>query len=327
MNSNPLVSIVIPVYNRESLVSETLDSIQAQTYTQWECILVDDGSTDNTMHILRSYAKTDPRFKIYQRPDNYLPGSGGARNYGFSLAKGEYFQWFDSDDIMLPKHLELKVNAFLTDSTLDIVFCDCAHFKDNTSNIVDYWKVETENIFEDHLTDKISIQTSLGMFKKSFLDKHNMYFIEDILIQDDWEYYCRILIEEPNYTSLHKSLILYRLHDVQKIRTYTKKMGYSFFKANKKVYALAKSKNKINANVRIFFAKNLIKHTKKFRRRGYFFLPFKIFSFLNRVVVPHFRFSFHNWLKLHLSFYLFMLFKAGYSFGTRYYMRIENLKS
>ena len=96
----PLVSIIIPVYNRETLISETLNSIEQQTYTKWECILVDDCSKDNTPAILKSYANKDTRFKYHERPTNRQKGANACRNYGFELCESTYVNWFDSDALM-----------------------------------------------------------------------------------------------------------------------------------------------------------------------------------------------------------------------------------
>ena len=79
---NATVSIIIPTYNRAHLICETLDSVIAQTYTDWECIVVDDGSNDTTVEIIAEYCKKDNRFQYYQRPQNRLQGGNAARNFG-----------------------------------------------------------------------------------------------------------------------------------------------------------------------------------------------------------------------------------------------------
>jgi glycosyltransferase involved in cell wall biosynthesis len=106
MKSKPLVSIIIPTYNRAHLISETLDSVLAQTYKNWECIIVDDGSNDNTDEVVSEYVKKNNRFKFYHRPDEHLPGGNGARNYGFKMSKGEYVNWLD-DDLFTDSKTEL----------------------------------------------------------------------------------------------------------------------------------------------------------------------------------------------------------------------------
>src|SRR5690606_30981203 len=108
--SGPLVSIIIPTFNRAHLIGETLDSVIAQTYQNWECIVVDDGSTDDTAKVMEAYTAKDSRIQYHHRPPEHKPGGNGARNYGFKMSRGEYVNWFDSDDIMLPDFLEFKVN-------------------------------------------------------------------------------------------------------------------------------------------------------------------------------------------------------------------------
>lgn len=112
MSSSDLVSIIIPTYNRAHLISETLDSIKAQTYTDWECIVVDDGSHDGTEHLLEYYAKNDSRFKYYKSPSSKPKGANACRNFGFEVSSGVFIQWFDSDDFMFEAFLEIKINAF-----------------------------------------------------------------------------------------------------------------------------------------------------------------------------------------------------------------------
>lgn len=100
MSKQPLVSIIIPTYNRAHLIGETLDSVLAQTYQNWECIVVDDGSTDGTDTLLTTYRAKDSRFQYHHRPKERLPGGNAARNYGFEVSKGEYIIFLDSDDLL-----------------------------------------------------------------------------------------------------------------------------------------------------------------------------------------------------------------------------------
>ncbi|EOZ93760.1 Putative N-acetylgalactosaminyl-diphosphoundecaprenol glucuronosyltransferase [Indibacter alkaliphilus LW1] len=93
---------------------ETLDSVLSQTYTHWECIIVDDHSTDHSWKILEEYAKKDSRVKVFKRPDDRTKGGSVARNYAFELSKGEFIQWLDSDDIIHPIKIENQLQDLLS---------------------------------------------------------------------------------------------------------------------------------------------------------------------------------------------------------------------
>ncbi len=122
-----LVSIIIATYNRATLIENTLNSIASQTYQNFECIIIDDGSTDNTASIVNQIVRSDRRFNYIVRPDTVKKGANYSRNYGFSLSKGEYIKFFDSDDIMLPDHIADCVTA-LEQGNYDFVVADCINF-------------------------------------------------------------------------------------------------------------------------------------------------------------------------------------------------------
>ena len=111
---NPLLSIIIPTYNRAHLIGETLDSVLGQTYKNWECIIVDDGSTDKTPEVIANYIQKDSRFQFYNRPSDRPKGANACRNFGYEISTGKYVKWFDSDDIMHPEFLEKQINVLKT---------------------------------------------------------------------------------------------------------------------------------------------------------------------------------------------------------------------
>lgn len=113
-----LISIIIPVYNVEAYLEETLTSVYAQTYNNWECIIVNDGSTDNSLSIAKQWAEKDHRFKVFSQEN---AGASTARNYGIDLAKGEYIAFLDSDDVWSPIHLETSINQLLQHK-VDLVY-------------------------------------------------------------------------------------------------------------------------------------------------------------------------------------------------------------
>ena len=95
----PRISIVIPVFNAETHLRECLDSVRAQTFADWECICVDDGSTDGSPSVLAQYATSDPRIRVVRREHS---NAGAARNAGMELARGEFLQFLDADDVFSP---------------------------------------------------------------------------------------------------------------------------------------------------------------------------------------------------------------------------------
>lgn len=103
VNTLPMVSIVIPVYNCEKFVGRCLDSIVRQTYPDWECIVIDDGSKDKSGEVCDGYALQDKRFRVVHKPNG---GVGAARNDGIDLASGKYITFVDADDFIAPEYIE-----------------------------------------------------------------------------------------------------------------------------------------------------------------------------------------------------------------------------
>lgn len=123
--SQPLVSVVVPSYNYGHLVRETLDSLAAQTYAAWECVVVDDGSTDDTEAVVKAYAETEPRVR-YVRQENARQAA--ARNNGIRHSSGDYFQFLDADDLIEPRKFERQVEYLEGHPDVDIVYSGVRYF-------------------------------------------------------------------------------------------------------------------------------------------------------------------------------------------------------
>lgn len=128
MTPSPIISIIVPIYNTEKYIRKCLDSILAQTHTNWEAILIDDGSPDNCGMICDEYAQKDKRFKVIHQENG---GVVKARNKGIKIASGTYLAFVDSDDYIEPTMLE-EMLLSATKQGLDIVWCDAMGiFKNN----------------------------------------------------------------------------------------------------------------------------------------------------------------------------------------------------
>lgn len=121
----PLVSIIVPVYNAEKYIRECLDSIMAQTYTNLECLIIQDGSTDNSMEICREYVRVDARIRLFEQENR---GLSAARNRGLDNMRGEYLTFVDADDCLSKNFLEITMRMMM-ENAADIVVVDDKKFK------------------------------------------------------------------------------------------------------------------------------------------------------------------------------------------------------
>ena len=206
----PLVSIIIPTYNRAHLIGETLDSVLAQTYTNWECIMVDDGSTDDTAEVINVYMKRDSRFHYEYRPKERLRGGNAARNYGFEICNGDFVNWFDSDDVMFPKKIESKMNLILN-SDFDFVVCKGAIYERLPLLELSPWPLHLNgNVLLNHIRGRISFGTNGPLFKKDFLRNNPLLFDEILTDRQEWEFFNRLLIKHPRIAIYESPLYYYR---------------------------------------------------------------------------------------------------------------------
>ncbi len=202
----------MPIYNRANLIKETLISIKAQTYTNWECIIVDDASTDNTVEITKELIKKDARFQFYQRPLEVVKGPSACRNFAITKSKGDYIQFFDSDDIMHPHHLLKKREAIAEN---DFVVCKLLEFRgsfeeelynQNTNEDI----IMPKNFFVDFTTGKFPMMMVAPMWKKSSIAPY-LPIREDLHILEDHELYARALFETKTCSIINECLVYYRI--------------------------------------------------------------------------------------------------------------------
>ena len=125
----PAVSVIIPSHNLKAYLPATLDSVISQTFADWECIIVDDASSDGSPAVAEEYGRKDARFRTIVLPQN--AGVSVARNTGLLQAKGEYVLFLDADDLITPTYMEAAVSAFSKDPALSVVYGRAERFGDS----------------------------------------------------------------------------------------------------------------------------------------------------------------------------------------------------
>ena len=139
----PLVSIIIPIYNRADLIVETLQSVIAQTYENWECIVVDDGSSDNSFDVIQNFSEKDKRIRADTRVRE-PKGAPTCRNIGMKMSKGEFIIFLDSDDLMADFCLERRLALFKKHQDADFLVFQSLLFEKEIKDKNLLWNVDTE---------------------------------------------------------------------------------------------------------------------------------------------------------------------------------------
>ena len=317
----PLVSLIIPVYNRAEVIAKTLNSIIVQSYTNWECIIVDDGSTDTTINVVQAFVKKDIRFKLFERPSHLLRGGNAARNYGFSKSSGEFINWFDSDDIMTEDHLKEKVDYLTSHKEIDFVVCKYQNF--NESIFDDGWVSMFEkagDLFENYISGALTILMITPMWKRSLLLKYDL-FDEKIYQHQDLDCYSRILDKEKNIGFVDKVLIFVRENN-ESITIKNKKRNYhidSYLEVKTKQLQLDSVKN--SARIQEVLLYQVIKVFLYLIRTREFYKAKRVYLFIEE------NFSLK---KFHLSVYRFKIYYYSIKFfncGDNRLKMILNLKN
>ncbi|MFC0343540.1 glycosyltransferase family 2 protein [Epilithonimonas hispanica] len=208
---NHLVSIIIPNFNRATLIKETLDSIASQTYPNWECIIVDDGSTDDSIKVINQYAERDSRFKLFMRPKDYPKGANSCRNIGIKKAVGNYIIFFDSDDLMTPNHVEEKLKL-IQSGDFDFAITKTEYFN-NPENInpINYRNLFTHPITADSFIQKKINWLTLDPIIKAEISK-SIYFTENNKSAEEYNYFVKLVLKTEKATVKNIALSLRRNH-------------------------------------------------------------------------------------------------------------------
>ncbi|QNL51598.1 glycosyltransferase family 2 protein [Olivibacter sp. SDN3] len=267
------VSIIIPVYNSEVYIQDTLQSILAQRYQHWECLCVDDGSTDSSLALLRSFALKDKRINVVSRPDHLPKGGNSCRNYGFSKTSGEFVQWFDSDDLMHPEMLSAKVEQLQRYEDYNYVICRTAYFYDDRIDERSFYDqhLDTDNIYVDYLTFKTKFFTPGPLFRRDFLHPMEL-FNQGLKRHQEKEFFFRVVLRDKRYRIVDEAFILRRMHHDQLSENVNRSADKSKFEFvanvfNYENFVLSQVRDR---SVTIYFKDFFFKYIRRFVREGNF---------------------------------------------------------
>lgn len=203
------VSIIIPIYNVEENLSECLDSVINQTLKDIEIICINDGSTDNSLAILNSYAQKDNRIVVINKKNE---GVSKARNYGLNTAQGEYVMFLDADDYYTLDACEKAYNAVIQNNT-DIGVFGFARLNNNKIETSWHSKEITKICKGNYKTDLYSFQEMIWhkIYRKSFLDKYNIRFLTDLKTGEDSVFAYTTFFNNASFTFIDGDFYIYRL--------------------------------------------------------------------------------------------------------------------
>tara|TARA_Y100000815_G_scaffold273217_1_gene303917 strand:+ start:15371 stop:16240 length:870 start_codon:yes stop_codon:yes gene_type:complete len=213
-----MVSVIITCYNQENTIADALISIRRQTYSNFECIVVDDGSSDNSVSIIESIIKEDKRFFLVKQPTN--KGVAAARNLGIENSKGDFIQFLDGDDYLEAEKLSISHSCYQNSLSerkfFDIIFCDFKMLIDNNGLFERaFCKLNGNTLnFQNVLfkwDEGFAIPIHTGFLRRAFIG--DLRFDEDLRSKEDWLFWIRLFKRNPKIYFIDDVLAVYRRHN------------------------------------------------------------------------------------------------------------------
>jgi len=204
-------SIVVPAYNAEATLRETLDAVAAQTFDEWECIVVDDGSTDSTATIAESFAATDPRFRVLAQENR---GTGGAYNTGVAAASGEWVTICSADDLLLDAHLATMSHSIDAHPAHDIYSCNGYYLRADGSRELVYPLGTAERSWPIEEVFSACFFSVGACYRRGLFDEVGGY--AENIFGEDYDFWLRAMSQGATHYFVAEPLALHRVSATQK---------------------------------------------------------------------------------------------------------------
>lgn len=200
----PAVSVIMPAYNMERFIDQAIRSVMDQTMTDWELLVIDDGSTDDTCAIVERLACQDCRIRLYRNPENL--GVAKTRNRGFELSRGEYVALLDSDDLWLPEKLEKQL-ALAKRTGAELVYCSYAIVDAGLEKVREDYLVPERADFETLLKENV-IGCSTVLLRRELTRDHRF---EPAYLHEDYVLWLELLRQGYSAAGCTEPLTKWRL--------------------------------------------------------------------------------------------------------------------
>ena len=210
---NHIISIIVPAYNVGEFINECIQSIKNQTYDNWEAIIVNDGSTDNTLHIIQEGIKNDERFRLIDQPNG---GVCKARNAGIEAAAGTHLAFMDGDDFWQPAFLYELLEAVQT-ADADVAYCGYTHLYTGGLQRKFSYPYVSGNILIEVVKGQTQIHIGALVVKKVLIDRLGLFFTEGCLVGEDQEFIWK-LVAHGKVQAVPKELMMYRIRSGSAIK-------------------------------------------------------------------------------------------------------------
>lgn len=228
--NQPVVSIIVPCFQQAEFLSETLDSVMEQTYTNWECIIVNDGSTDSTEEVAKRYVERDSRFKFLYQENK---GTSAARNNAIKQSQREYLLPLDADDLIAPTYIEKAMEHFLRFPATKLVYCKADKFGTESG----CWQLPPYQY--DALAWNNCIFNS-ALFRYADYEEAGGYNENMVHGNEDWDFWLALLKKDDIVFQIDEVLFHYRVKETSRttavMEHYKEESLVQLYKNHREIY-------------------------------------------------------------------------------------------